>query len=72
MIRERSGLKETANLARQALANWKNLLAPPSPKQLGIYYRLRDMLISQYVYTSAMLDYTDSGADRYWTMQRSE
>ena len=63
MIRERSGLKETANLAGQALANWENLLAPPSPKQLGIYYRLRDMLISQYVYTSAMLDYTDSGAD---------
>lgn len=62
MIRERSGLKETANLAGQALANWENLLAPPSPKQLGIYYRLRDMLISQYVYTSAMLDYTDLGA----------
>ena len=61
MIREEAGLTEALAQARQDLAELPRRLAAPTPEGLGAYYHLRDMLLTQVVCLSAMLDYLHSG-----------
>lgn len=60
-IRSREGIVEAVSKVKQELENLGSLVHIDSPKQLERVYRLRDMLIAQYVYLSAMADYMDNG-----------
>ncbi|WP_251390232.1 FAD-binding protein [Mediterraneibacter agrestimuris] len=60
-IRSREGIAGALSEVKQELEDLKSLVYIDSSKQLERVYRLRDMLIAQYVYLSAMADYMDSG-----------
>ena len=61
MIRSRQGLKSGCEKAQATLDSYAMLVKKPDISQLPLFYRLRDMLISQKVYLSAMLDYVEHG-----------
>lgn len=62
MIRERESIETAVQEADRELDSYLSFVKRPSPAQLPMFYRLRDMLISQNVYLFAMLDYVKSGA----------
>lgn len=62
MIRSRQNLKSTLEAADAGLASFPETVQKPEVRQLPMFYRLRDMLLSQKVYLYAMLDYAESGA----------
>lgn len=62
MIRSRKDLEQVLKEAEGELTAYLKVVQTPAIKQLPLFYRLRDMLISQVVYLSAMLDYAKSGA----------
>lgn len=62
MIRNSKDLRMALNKTDEELANYLKLAEKPTVNQLPLFYRLRDMLISQKMYLSAMLDYGKSGA----------
>lgn len=62
MIRNRKDLKIALDTTNEELTNYLKLIEKPTVNQLPLFYRLRDMLISQKMYLSAMLDYMQSGA----------
>ena len=62
MIRSRQNLKSALKAADAGLASFLETVQKPEVRQLPMFYRLRDMLLSQKVYLYAMLDYAESGA----------
>lgn len=62
MIRDIAVLKTAYHETEQELKNYLKLVKKPSISQLPLFYRLRDMLISQKLYLFAMIDYAESGA----------
>ena len=62
MIRNRENLESALEETEAELESYLKLVKCPSEDQLPIFYRLRDMLISQKVYLFAMLDYAKSSA----------
>ena len=61
MIRSRDGLKKALEETLNDLARLPEKLKKPEARELGRYYHLRDMLMSQVVYISAMLHYAEEG-----------
>ncbi len=61
MIRSEDGLQEAIAAITEYNNNLSKILKKPSSDQLAQYYHLRDLLISQEVYLSAMLDYLKKG-----------
>lgn len=62
MIRNQEKLESALKETEGELDGYLRLVKPPTTAQLPMFYRLRDMLISQKVYLFAMLDYAKSGA----------
>ncbi len=62
MIRNRENLESALEETEAELEGYLKLVKCPSEDQLPMFYRLRDMLISQKVYLFAMLDYAKSSA----------
>lgn len=62
MIRNKDELEQFLDRINRTLNDYPKLAKKPEVDQLSIFYRLRDMLISQKVYVEAMLDYIASGA----------
>lgn len=62
MIRNQENLKAALEETEAELNGYLELVKCPAVDQLPMFYRLRDMLISQKVYLFAMLDYAKSGA----------
>ncbi len=60
-IREESALKAQLARVQEMIAAFASLVKTQNPKQLGKAYRLKEMLVSQSVYLSAMLDYIQNG-----------
>lgn len=61
MIREEQGLTQALAQAKEDLEGLPRTLAAPEPSGLSVYYHLRDMLLTQVVCLSAMLDYLHAG-----------
>ena len=62
MIRNCGDLRSALEAVNHELTNYLKLTKEPAVSQLSLFYHLRDMLISQKMYLSAMLDYAQSGA----------
>lgn len=62
MIRENGSLARALEETENLLDCYLEIVKSPSVSQLPLFYRLRDMLISQKMYLYAMLDYSRSGA----------
>lgn len=62
MIRNMENLKAAYEETSEELKNFSKIIKRPSAAQLSLFYRLRDMLISQKLYLFAMMDYVQSGA----------
>lgn len=62
MIREAGSLEKALEETEALLDHYTEQVLSPAVSQLPLFYRLRDMLISQRVYLYAMLDYLNSGA----------
>lgn len=62
MIRNREDLMIALKMTDDELKNYLKLAKKTTIRQLPLFYRLRDMLISQKMYLWAMLDYVQSGA----------
>lgn len=62
MIRKWENLESALKETEAELQGYLELVKHPAPNQIPLFYRLRDMLISQRVYLFAMLDYAKSGA----------
>lgn len=62
MIRDKGHLLTALVEARQDYDTLQQTVATLDYKQLPAYYHLRDMLLSQVVYISSMLNYVESGA----------
>lgn len=62
MIRDAEKLKSALEETNRELINYPELIKKPSVTEIPLFYRLRDMLISQKMYLSAMIDYSESGA----------
>lgn len=60
MIREGGQIQAALYDTRRELTEYLHLVKRPGMNQLPLFYRLRDMLISQMVYLSSMLDYCKS------------
>lgn len=61
MIRSRLGLEAAFEETDRILKNFRQEVKAPSVSQLPLFYRLRDMLLSQKAYLGAMLDYAEQG-----------
>ena len=61
MIRNETDIKNALNQVVWELSNLNSYVKKPSVSQMGLFYHLLDMLISQKVYLSAMLDYIQVG-----------
>lgn len=62
MIRNQERLKTALAETQTELAQYQTRVQRPAVSRLALYYRLRDMLLSQQVYLFAMLSYCESGA----------
>lgn len=62
MIRNCKDLEAALEITDQELTNYLELVKKPTVNELPLFYHLRDMLVSQKMYLSAMLDYVHSGA----------
>lgn len=62
MIRSSKDLEKALEAAGGELTRYLETVQKPTKRQLSLFYRLRDMLISQVTYLFAMLDYAKSGA----------
>lgn len=61
MIREKEGLKKALEETQEELENLTQHVKKPVKEELSLFYHLRDMLISQKMYLSAMYDYAQKG-----------
>ncbi len=61
MIRSREGLEKALKETEELLEGFSERVKKPSPGELPLFYRLRDVLISQRIYLAAMLDYLEKG-----------
>lgn len=64
MIRDPHRMAEALRLTGELLESYTRTLQPPTPAQTGLFFRLRDMLLAQKAYLSAMLDYAARGGSR--------
>lgn len=62
MIREETKIKKALEQTEFILDRFESTLQKPGIKTLPLYYRLYDMLFSQKIYLTAMLDYAGRGA----------
>ena len=62
MVRSREGLKTAIDETDKELKQLLDLVKAPDKNKVGKFYQLRDILISQKVYLSAMLNYLETGA----------
>lgn len=73
MIRDENGLRTALNETDAALAHFTETVRRPTVKQAALFYHLRDMLLSQKVYLSAMYDYVlERGGSRGSALYSSE
>ena len=63
MIRNLADLKSVLEEAEQELQQLSHTLLPLKPGELAAFYHLRDLLLSQVVYISAMIDYKNVGGE---------
>ncbi len=61
IIREAGQLEDALRETKETVKTLEKRTKKPSGKELCAWYRLRDMLLSQIVYLSAMLDYCRGG-----------
>lgn len=61
MIRDENGLRTALQETDEALNSFTKNVRQPTVKQAPLFYHLRDMLLSQKVYLSAMYDYVRRG-----------
>lgn len=61
MIRNKENMQESLQDVQEELEHFYEWMACPSVAQLPAFYKLRDMLLSQKVYLTAMLDYCVQG-----------
>ena len=61
MIRQPEKLAAALKAVTEEVEAYPSLVKKPEAGQLSLFYRLRDMLITQKVYLSAMLDYAQRG-----------
>lgn len=61
MIRNKENMQESLHNVQEELEHFYERMARPNAAQLPAFYKLRDMLISQKVYLTAMLDYCVQG-----------
>ena len=62
IIRGENGLQQALEKTQGLLRHFTDVSAKPDDWQTAAWFRLRDMLVSQCVYLSAMLDYCRHGA----------
>jgi len=60
-IRSTGEIRRAISEIRDELAAFERDVRVPSRKNLGLAFRLREMLVCQWVYLSAMADYADMG-----------
>ncbi len=60
-IRNVQGIQELLSSVEQKMRSFPELVSAERPSELARVFRLRDMLISQFVYLSAMKDYIAAG-----------
>jgi len=60
-IRDIDGIRKTLAEIKHELDEFPMLAKTAQPSELAKMYRLRDTLICQYVYLSAMIDYVENG-----------
>ncbi|MGI5989969.1 MAG: FAD-binding protein [Lachnospiraceae bacterium] len=60
-IRDPEEIETTLEKTRRLLREYTKVLKRPENAQLSVWFRLRDMLVSQLVYLSAMLDFCRHG-----------
>lgn len=63
MIRNQESMESALTETIDELEHLTEKLQPVLSGQLGAFYHLRDMLLSQVVYISAMIDYKKSGGE---------
>lgn len=61
MIRDKEKVRQAFQAVQVETADFLQLVKKPSTAQLPLFYRLRDMLLSQKVYLGAMLNYAENG-----------
>ena len=61
IIRDRKKLIKALKETEDELENYESYMKHPDIQQLSLFYHLYDMLTSQKVYLSAMLDYIENG-----------
>lgn len=61
IIRERESITKALAEVRLEIERFYEDIKVPEGEQLSVYYHLRDMLLSQFVYLSAMEDYISHG-----------
>lgn len=61
IIRSKNEMAEVLTYVTDLINNFKNSVLVTNEKQASLFYRLYDMLISQKVYLSAMIDYINKG-----------
>ena len=62
MIRNPAGISEALKKTREYLQDYGKRMARPSLNESSLWFRLYDMLLSRFVYLTAMRDYIVSGA----------
>lgn len=61
MIRNPAEMRRALQDTDALLKEYERTVRRPEPEQTGAFYRLRDMLLSQKVYLTAMLEYARNG-----------
>ncbi|MBR0139167.1 MAG: oxidoreductase, partial [Firmicutes bacterium] len=61
MIRSKEGLERALRETEELLESFPERVKRPEKEELSLFFRLRDMLISQRLYLAAMLDYLEKG-----------
>lgn len=61
IIRDQKKIKEALRETEAELEHYETYVKKPNKNELALFYRLHDMLTSQKVYLSAMLDYIEHG-----------
>ena len=64
MIRDRQRMRAALDEVNRLLAQYGQVVRKPDPAQLSLFFRLRDMLLTQSRVLTAMCDYADRGGSR--------
>ena len=64
MIRDRAQMLDALEQVNRLLENYPRVVRKPDAGQLSLFFRLRDLLITQRAVLTAMCDYADRGGSR--------